>query len=78
MKIITLLTINETLLKLLHENDINIQDCKYIGMYNDFNLMRLCKKEKYDFVISTLSKKYSISASKVKRLLKKYNREIEE
>lgn len=74
MKLITLLAMCEKYLCILDKYGVNITDYKYIQLYYDFETMRA--KEKYEFAINCLAKKYSISISTAKRLLRKFNQEI--
>lgn len=74
MKLIALLSICEKLLRMLDKYEVNIIDYRYIQMYYDFEEMR--KTEKYEYVIDTLASKYNTSISTVKRMLKKFNKDI--
>lgn len=76
MKVIELLSIHERLLLILDEHNIKIKDCLFISMYKDFCTMRYEHNEKYEYVIKSLSAKYNISVSKIKRLIKKFNQLI--
>jgi len=78
MKIINVIVLEERILKLMSECGIKVGDYKYIPVCNDFNAMRYEKGLKYEYVIKKLSKKYDISESTVKRLIRKMNKDINE
>ena len=78
MKLATLVKINHNLLTLVSEYGLNSKDYKFMQLYYDFNELRNVKGEKYEYAISVLADKYDISASRVKRLIKKYNQQVKE
>ena len=74
MKVVEILQIGRELLKMMSENDLRVDDYMYVGMYREYEFMR-GEHEKYYNIISTLSDKYSISQSKVKRIIRRFDKE---
>lgn len=75
MKVINLLKLGEEFMKLMSENDIKMSDHKHIDMYAEYVRMRE-KGIKYIAVIMELSEKYDISESTLKRIVKRFERDL--
>jgi Mor family transcriptional regulator len=73
MKTFTLLQMCQDLMILAQRHGLSVHDVKYIPMFQDFKNMRIKNGQKYEYAIETLSKKYHLSTSQIKRLVKKYD-----
>lgn len=59
----------------LLDNGINLEDAKFLEMYDDYLAMRK-EGHKYDYVIYYLSQKYNKSESSVWRTIKRMSAEV--
>lgn len=75
MKRVEILKIGRELLRLMSENDLKINDYMFVGMFYEYEFLR-SEHEKYGNVLDILSRKYRISQSKVKRILKRLSKEV--
>ena len=75
MKVIEILQIGRELLKVMSENDLRVDDYQYVGMYHEYEFLR-GEHEKYNTIINRLSNKYRISQSKVKRIIRRFDKEV--
>lgn len=75
MKAINLLKIGTELLKLMSICDLRVGDWQYIEMYSEYVKNRN-NHVKYDVIIMQLAESYKISESSVKRLIRKFEREV--
>lgn len=75
MKAARILLIGRELLKLMSICDLKIDDYKYLEMYSEYVKARN-SKVKYSAIIMELSDKYGISESSVKRIIRRFEREI--
>jgi hypothetical protein len=75
MKVVEILQIGRELLKMMSENDLRVNDYMFVGMYHEYEFLR-GEHEKYNTIISRLSNKYRISQSKVKRIIRRFEKEV--
>lgn len=75
MKRVEILKLGRELLRLMSENDLKINDYLFVGMFYEYEFLRK-EHEKYANVIDILSRKYRISQSKVKRILRRISKEV--
>lgn len=75
MKVVKLLSLGKDFLKIMSFCDLKVEDYKYIEMYSEYVKARQ-NNEKYTFVIMKLSRCYGISESTVKRIIKRFEKEI--
>lgn len=75
MKVVEILQIGRELLKLMSKNDLKVNDYMFVGMFYEYEFMRK-EHEKYHTIIDSLSKKYGISQSKVKRIIRRLTKEV--
>lgn len=75
MKAVNLLKIGAELLKMMSICDLKVNDWQYVEMYSEYVKERK-NHTKYDVVIMNLSKEYGISESSVKRLIRRFEREV--
>ena len=70
-----LIEINKKLMELMSKLDIKTSDHKFVTLYEEYLAM---KKEclKYWYIITHLSEKYKISESTIKRLIRKFSKEV--
>ena len=75
MKVIEILRLGKEMLKLMSNCDIRTSDYKHIAMFDEYTNLRN-KGEKVDYIICTLSDKYKLSESTVKRIVKRLSLEV--
>ena len=75
MKVIELVKINRKPMEMMSKCDIKHSDYQYIDLYDEYHKLRN-NNEKYWYVIAILAKKYHISESSVKRLIKRLSAEV--
>lgn len=73
MEVAEIVRIGRELLKLMSENEVKIDDWKYLKMYEEYKRMR-SNRIKYRFAISELAAVYSISKSKVERIIRRLSK----
>jgi hypothetical protein len=74
MKVFEALKIGRELLKMLHDSCIKIEDCRYIGLYDDY-LELVGKGHKKAYVVAVLSERYGISERKVWKILSSFGKD---
>lgn len=74
MKVVELLKIGGEMLKLLSKNEVNVNDWRYIGMYEEFQNMRNLGI-KYREAVRMLSKDYKIGRATVERIISRLDSE---
>jgi len=75
MKVIELLKINQNAMELMSKIGLKPSDYRFINLYDEYLSMKgECMK--YWYIITHLSEKYKISESSVKRLIRKFSREV--
>ena len=75
MKVVKILEIGRELLKMVSDNDLKYDDYQFIGMYYEYEYRR-SNHEKYSVIISDLSRKYKVSESTVKRIIRRLSIEV--
>lgn len=73
MKIIELLKFNKELLERLKNAGIRMEDCQYVELYSDFEIMRKTDNQKVTYVVEKMAEKYNICVRKVYQLIKFFN-----
>ena len=74
MRTIEVLKLNKSLLCILQNVGIRIDDVRYIELYNDYKAL-LNNGEKVSYIVAMLAKKYNISERTVYGLLKRLQKE---
>ena len=75
MKAIEILKLGKELLKAMSQLDLRLDDYQYINLKADYDRMR-GNAEKVDYILATLSDKYHISESTVKRIIRRLSKEV--
>ena len=75
MKRVEILKLGRELLKLMSKNDLKVDDIHYVGMFYEYEFLR-SENVKYASVIKMLSDKFLISESKVKRIIRRLEKEV--
>ena len=75
MKIVEIVKIGRELLKMMSENDVKLEDWKYIKLYDEFKRMR-ANRVKYRVTISELAVSHNISMSKVERIIRRLGKDV--
>ena len=75
MKAAELLKLGAELLKKMSQSELRIDDYRYIEAYNEFVELRV-KDVKYSYAIYLISKKYGISESTLKRIIRRLGKEV--
>lgn len=76
MKAYELLLVNKTMIELLAKNDLDVGDVKYIEAYKDYSRL-MAEGHKQLYVIQYIEDEYDISKSTIKRLIKKFGKDVE-
>lgn len=74
MKIVEILKIGREMLKMLSENDSNINDWRYIELYEEFTAMRR-NGMKVRGIALELSEKYGVGVSTVFKVVRRFGKE---
>lgn len=75
MKICEIVRLGKEMLKTMSDYGVKDGDWKYIGMYEEYKAMRQ-KGFKYRYVIMQLSLTHGISKSKVERIIRRLNQDV--
>lgn len=75
MQVANVVRLASELLKVLSENEGNINDWSYLPIYDEFVEMRN-KQVKYRVAVDELSKKHNISKTKIERVIRRFRKEI--
>lgn len=75
MKAIEFLKIGRELLKTMSNCDLRLDDFKHIELYEEYARMR-SEGEKVDYVLYFLSRKYKVSESTIKRIVRRFSNEV--
>ena len=75
MKGIELMKISKDVLKMVSKSDLKVKDWQHLEMYEEYCLMRTAS-EKFRYVIAHLAEKYRISESTVKRVIRRFSKEV--
>lgn len=70
-----LVKINRISMKMMSKAGIKVEDCEFVAMYEEYQVMRR-DRLKYRYVIACLSEKYHISESSVRRVIKRLSNEV--
>jgi hypothetical protein len=76
MKAIELLIINKAMIELLAKNDLDVGDVKYIEAYQEYARL-MAEGHKQLYVMQYIEDEYEISKSTIKRLIKKFGKDVE-
>jgi len=76
MKAYELLLVNKTMIELLAKNDLDVGDVKYIEAYKDYSRL-MAEGHKQLYVLQYIEDEYDISKSTIKRLIKKFGKDVE-
>lgn len=76
MKAYELLIINKAMIELLAKNDLDVGDVKYIEAYKDYSRL-MAEGHKQLYVLQYIEDEYDISKSTIKRLIKKFGKDVE-
>lgn len=71
MTLFEALSINKEMLHRLHKFGAKPDDCRYIDLYRDYQVMRE-RGEKVTYIVTVLSERYHVSERKVYSLVKRF------
>jgi hypothetical protein len=74
MKVVELVSIGRELLKRASENEVRVDDWKYLSLYEEYTRMRE-KGVKYRYAVAHVANHYNISKSKVERIIRRFGRD---
>ncbi len=77
MKAVEFLKIGRELLKLLSNFGLRCDDYKHIELFEEYMQMRK-NGDKVDYALYILSNKYNISESTVKRIIRRFSKEVKQ
>ena len=75
MKVVDYLKIGKEFLKLMSSYDLRRDDYQHIELYEEYMMMR-GEGEKVDYILCFLSNKYKLSESTVKRIVRRFSKEV--
>ena len=75
MKVVKMLEIGRDLLKFMSDNGLRHDDYLYVGMFHEYEYRRR-NHEKYSVIVGELSRKYLVSESTVKRIVKRFSKDL--
>lgn len=75
MKVVELVKISKDVLKMGSKSDLRVKDWQHLEMYEEYCLMRTAS-EKFRYVIAYLAEKYRVSESTVKRVVRRFSKEV--
>lgn len=75
MEIAEIVRIGRELLKLLSENEVRVEDWKYLNMYDEYRRMRK-NGVKYRFAVAELATLHHISRAKVERIISRLQKNV--
>lgn len=75
MKVVDFLKIGREFLKLMSNLDLKRDDYRHIELYEEYARMRH-RREKVDYVLGFLANKYKLSESTIKRIIKRFSKEV--
>lgn len=76
MRAYELLIINKAMIELLAKNDLDVGDVKYIEAYKDYSRL-MAEGHKQLYVLQYIEDEYDISKSTIKRLIKRFGKDVE-
>lgn len=59
-------------LELLQKSCVNVKDCRFIDLYDDYESM-VCSGEKISYAVTVLSERYGISERQVYYVIRKFS-----
>lgn len=71
MKVIEILKLSRKIVEVLQKSSININDVRYVSLYEEYEAM-VADGEKKVYAVAYLSEKYGISERKVFYIIKKF------
>lgn len=75
MTCIELVKINSKCMELMSKYGIMVSDYKFVGLYDEYLRMKAAG-EKYWYIITHLSEEHGISESSVKRVVRRFSKEV--
>ena len=75
MEIAEIVRLGREILKTLSENDVRIDDWKYLQMYEEYRRMR-SNRVKYRAAILELAAEHNISRAKCERIIRRLSRDV--
>lgn len=75
MKIVEILRIGKELLKLMSRFDLRRDDYLYLELFDEYTRMR-DNGLKVDYILAFLSDRYNLSVSTVKRIIRRFSKEV--
>ena len=73
MRVIEALKFNREILERLNSIGLKVEDCRFIDLYQDYELMH-GKGEKKTYIVSFLAEKYGISERRVYGIIGKFGK----
>lgn len=70
-----LLKVNKGVIEILIKNDLDIQDVKYIEAFQEYSRL-MSEGHKQLYVIQYIEDEYEVSKSTIKRLIKRFSKEV--
>ena len=74
MKVIEILKICENFIKILQDECINVDDARYVPLYEEYRSI-ISKGGKTTYAVAKLSSKYNISERKVYYLIRNFDKD---
>ncbi len=75
MKVVELVKISREAMKMMSNSGIKAEDWQHIELFDEYQTMR-GNRDKFRYVIVFLSEKYRLSESSVKRIVRRFSREV--
>ena len=75
MKVVEFLKIGRELLKVMSSLGLRRDDYQHIELYEEYVIMR-AEGEKVDYILRYLSERYKLSESTIKRIVRRFSREV--
>ena len=72
MKVIEMLKLGQKWLEMLQNACISMKDCRFIGLYEEYERMVLAG-EKITYIVAILSEKHNISIRQVYYIIRKFS-----
>lgn len=73
MTLYEVLAINKEMMNRLQKYGAKPDDCRYIDLYRDYQVMRE-RREKVTYIVSLLSERYHVSERKVYSVVKRFGK----
>lgn len=75
MKVVDFLKMGSEFLKMMSSFDLKRDDFQHIELYEEYMMLR-GEGEKVDYILFVLSSKYKVSESTIKRVVKRFSKEV--